>query len=397
MKSAASLISALAILMVGILPALITTTGTAYAGEVTSRSINMSSSLPGNVTGGTGVTYTISWTPSGTTPASIKEAVVQFCDDSPIPTDTACSYPQGFALSSSTTLSPTFGGGLAACTFSSAAAQVATTGTAVYNTGEFTDSTGCAQTSGTADTITLSGVTNPTYACTTESACQFYARIYTYSTAVTFTTGYVTSLVDDGGVALSTSTQINIYATVQETINFCVYADIDTGVGTAGSGTCANSGTTSAPNITLGTGTNPTVLSSSTLGADRLIDFDLATNASKGVNVQIYGNTLTDSQSSTIPFQTTAGPLTTGSSLGAFGMWLTECAAVTSTGTGFSSTASSYELPTSMSTAPVTMVQTSAPDASCTSKLNYNAVAGTTTPSGVYSSQQQLIATATFQ
>ena len=378
MKSAASLISALAILMVGILPALISTSTAYAAGEVTSRSVAMTSSAPS----ATGVTYTIQWTPY-TTATNVQYIVVQFCDhtSSPIPTDTTCNYPSGMSIASSTTFTnaPTFTNGLSACTFTSAAAEVGT-GTATYNTAEFTDSSGCAQ-SATADTITLpSDVTNPNYSCTTASACEFYARILTYSAPVTYTTGDQTSILDEGGVAMSLSTEFTVSATVEESINFCVYAD-----------TYACGGTT---NITIGSGTPPVL--SDTTAYYSPEDFDLVTNASKGAIVSVLGGTLTSGSGSTIPANTTTGTALTAGTAGQFGLYLTltSCSAMTAAANYTTSTAGVYYGATATTSSEI--ASSTAPDSACTVKVNYGAIAGTTTPSGVYSTSQQLIATSTY-
>ncbi len=377
-RSVASLITALALLLVGIMPALIGSATAYAAGEVTSRSVAMSSSTPG----ATGVTYTIQWTPASTT--SIQYIVVQFCDhtSSPIPTDTNCVYPTGMSIASSATFTtaPTFTNGLSSCTFTSAAAEVGTSGTAVYNTGEFTDSSGCAQSTSTADTITLpSDVTNPTYSCSSDSACEFYARILTYSAAVTYTTGDQTSIVDEGGAAMSTATAISLSATVEESINFCAYAD-----------TFACGGTTS---LTLGSGT-PAVITS-TAASYGTIDFDLITNALHGATVSVLGATLTSSTGSTIPAQTTAGTLATGSTSGSFGLYLSSLCTGMSATSPYGTTTSAVVY-TATATASTPIASTTAPDSACTSKVTYGVVAGTTTPSGIYTATHQLIATGTY-
>jgi hypothetical protein len=381
-RSVVSLASALALLTVGILPALVGSPSAYAVGEVTSRQVSMSQSAPG----ATGVTYAISWKPASTT--SLTDVIVQFCSDSPIPTSTTCIYPTGFSISSSSSISPTYGGDLnaSACTsaVTASAAQVGTSGTAVYNTVELSYSTACAITSGTTESITLTGVTNPTTTCTTASACEFWARILTYSAATTYTTGDQTNIVDEGGVALSTATAISVSATVEEQINFCVYA---------ASVSCG--GTTS---VTIGGGTTPPTLSTTTAYYNGDEDFSLVTNASKGVGISILGPAnLTDAEGSTIPAQTTAQTLPTGTANGGWGIWLKSlCTGMTATSPY--STTTDNVVYTATSTSATQIASTAGPDSSCVTTIEYGAIAGSTTPSGVYTNSpgDQLIATGTF-
>ena len=96
-------LSALALLTIGILPAVIAS-DTAIAATVTSRSVSMSASAPG-----ASATYTIQWTPASTT--GIAQVNVAFCSNSPIVNDTTCTAPTGFSITASPTASES--GGLA--------------------------------------------------------------------------------------------------------------------------------------------------------------------------------------------------------------------------------------------------------------------------------------------
>ena len=379
------MVSSLIILGVGILPALISAPSAYAAGEVTSRQVVMSQSAPG----ATGVTYTIKWKTATT--ASLNNIYVQFCADSPITTSTTCVYPAGFSLSVTTT--PTYTGDLTSCTATPSAVQVGTSGTAVNNTLDLSYSTACATTAGTAESISLPGdVTNPTTACTGATTCEFWARILTYSSPTTYTTGDQTNVVDEGGVALSTASTISISATVEEQLQFCVYAS---------PGSCGGSTA-----LTIGTG-SPAVLSfSQAYYAEE--EFDLTTNASNGVTISVLGpNVLTDATSNTIPANTTASALPLNSLNGGFGLYL-----ITPTGNCSGITVSSPYAAGSVATPPANVefgatsssisqiASTTGPVGSCTGQgVNYGAVAGTTTPQGVYTATptgDQFIATGSF-
>ena len=373
-SSAAALVSALVLFVAGILPALVITPSAFAAGEVTSRSITMGQSAPG----ATGVTYTVQWNEPDTT--SIQYIVVQFCSDSSITTSTTCVYPTGFSLA---VTSPTYGGALATCgsSFTAAAAQVGTSGTAVNNTAEFTDSSGCTQTANNTDSISLpSDVTNPTTTCSTNSACEFWARIYTYSAPVTFTTGDQTSIIDEGGVALSTASTISLSATVEEQINFCVYA--------------SGSSCGVPASITMGSGTPPVISSTAVSTGD--VVFSLTTNASHGVTVSVLGSPNFTSGANTIAAQTTAGVLATGTTNGAWGLYVKPalCAGLTAT-SPYGTTTSTYVF-TATATTATQFSSTTAPIAGCTQTVEYGIVAGTVTLPGVYTANDQMIATGTY-
>ncbi len=377
-RNGVSLISALSLLVVGILPALIGS-GTAYAGEVTSRSVTMNQSTPG----ATGVTYTVNWTPAST--SSIYYVVVDFCTHSPLPGDTTCTAPTGFSAGATTTWSEpnTSGNQLNGCTWTASAPATTTV--------ELADSSGCAQTTSSPDIISMSNVTNPTTTCSSDSACEFYARIITYGSTGpgTYTAGDTTDSIDSGGVALSTASAISISATVEESINFCVYAS---------GNTCGGS-----TSLTLGSGT-PTVLTSGapSYGTE---EFDLSDNAATGVAIDAYGPTLT-SGANTIPAQTSSAVLpTTGNSAG-FGLYIAqECttslnplsATTPYTYSSANPTTTPPDVLFTGTTSPVQIASTAGPDKNyCTSGVGYGAVSSVTTPSGVYTTNQQLIATGTF-
>lgn len=373
--SVAALFS-LTIIVASILP-LVIGSGNAYAGTVTSRSITMGQSAPGAPT-----SYTIAWTPNSTT--AIDQVVVAFCSNSPIINDTTCTAPTGFT--DTATPSATESGGLTPATGDSWTAANAVSGD--VNTLELTYTSGAtlAQSTSTADSIVLSSVTNPTPLCSSASACSFYARITTYSTTTTWAAGSTTNVVDYGGIALSTAAQIQINATVEEQLQFCVYVS-----------SCGTTPVTLTMGHLVG---NNTVIDSQGVYTSP-VDFSLSTNAYHGASVSLLGGALTDPVGQTIPAAgtSTAAAITAGTA--AFGVYastlgsgMSVVAPYTVTDTACSST-QCYDLDSTASTS--TPIETaSAPVNASISTLTYGVTASPTTPAGVYSASHQLIATGTF-
>lgn len=222
----------------------------AHAGAaiLESRSIVMSTSS----IGASGVDYDITFTTS----ASMQSFVVNFCTVSPL-MEAACTRPTGMVTSGVTT-------GTAGWTVASSTA------------GEIELDHSSPQSAGVIN-VELSGITNPTGAAGT-----FYARITTYTNATFGDYVDVTDVgtpVDYGGVALSTTEDIEVSAAVLETLTFCVQNDT-----TTPTADCANAGS-NLPNLTLGSGTPPALDSSSvdTEGAY----FQLSTNASGTTTIRM--------------------------------------------------------------------------------------------------------------
>lgn len=219
---------------------------TAFAAQVTARSLTLSTSNP--AASATTTSYTLAFTTATT--ATFQSFQAQMCTTA----SGSCTTPTGFSASSSTFTSSTI------------------TGTWAVNTGtagslKATVSSGSASTtSGTAKNIIFGNVQNPT---TTNQT--FFARITLYSD-----TAYTTA-VDTGVVAASTATQISVTASVDETLTFCS--------GTSGitSSSCA-----SATGSTVALGT----LSTSTTGSGTS-ELGVTTNASTGYAITINGATLT--------------------------------------------------------------------------------------------------------
>jgi hypothetical protein len=239
----------------------------ASASQVTSRSIQMSTSVPSAA-----AQYTISFTPQ----ANAQELIIDFCSNDPLVNDT-CSF-------SAATVPTITGGSLAS---SLGTPTSVGSGTPVHTI----KVVGLTMTASTAYTITISaGITNPTSVTTNG----FYARILTYATgnasgyAPANTTGGTPTLgtyVDYGGAALSTATTVNITSKVFETLSFCMYLS---------NSSCGGA----APSFTLGsnlTGALSVSAAYAAIGSSTSSDgaaFSLASNAASGVVITMYGTTL---------------------------------------------------------------------------------------------------------
>jgi hypothetical protein len=224
--------------------------GSASAAVLTSRSIAMSDARPSTA----GVTYEVKFTTS-TDPGSV---VIDFCDSTTGPiVEDACTAPASMDLTSAST--------------SDASATVSD-----LSNGYDLDYVSASGLVSGANTIHITSVTNPSTTGT------FYARILTYSDSGH--SGYtdatdVGSPVDSGGVALSTSTPINVSAAVRETMTFCVFGEaIDDGCTTA----------TAPPNLTLGSG-SPAALDPGTPSTGDVYS-QVSTNADGGASIKMKTN-----------------------------------------------------------------------------------------------------------
>lgn len=230
-------------------------------GEVQSRSIEMSTSVPGAA-----ATYHVTFTVATT--ASVGGIVVDFCSNDPILGDT-CTAPTGLSIGT-----PTVSGASTNLTGTWTAAKIASSASTLG----YTTATPVALTGGTSIVyFDITSMTNPT---TTGS---LYARLYTFDTATdagSYTaTGTDTGLIDGGGVALSTNPTLNVTAKVQEELTFC----IDTN-------SAANCSTASGNSVALGDSHG--VLSSQGAYVDKTTQYIVQTNASVGAAIRIEGNTL---------------------------------------------------------------------------------------------------------
>ncbi len=222
----------------------------ATGGQVTGRSILLSSSAPSATT----VTYTVNFTTSSSGAETHPDVIIDFCSNDPIIGD-SCTATAG-------TDTPNF---------TSAAASGWTLTTIGSGRGvKLTTSTLSFSNSTPITPIVITGVTNPS------NTAGFYGRILTYATggAGANTSASPGSYVDYGGIALSTTANILITAKVFESLAFCVFQT-----------TCGTQA-----NLTLGDPT--TGLSSAQAYDNSAANYTIATNAQGGVNVTMTGTTL---------------------------------------------------------------------------------------------------------
>lgn len=214
------------------------------ADQLTSRRITLSSSI----VSATNVNYELSFgSPGGYTLGSIA---IDFCQQSPIPTD-ACTSPSGFDASSATLDQ-----------------QSGETGFSIHGSttiGKIVIGRVPAAAGAGTLTYTFGGMTNP------DSIGTFYARVYTYDT--NDGTGAYNNF---GGIALAVNARMDVKGEVPPFLELCV------GITISG----LDCSTASGEFIDFGE-LSPTGVKAATS------QFMMATNAANGVSVRITGNTLT--------------------------------------------------------------------------------------------------------
>lgn len=351
------------------------------AGQMTERSITMSSSA----TSATAQTYQLKF--KAQTAGSIQGIVVDFCDSassgSPIIGSANCSLPAGM------TVGATVGsvGGELTGTWSATRTQ------ASNRTLVLTKAGGDTLTSGGDVEVTVTGFTNPSNART------FYARVLTFTTtalANAYTSGTTGAYVDAGGVALAATQAVNVTATVQETLTFCVSGAVPTD----------GCGGVTSPTLVLGTGT-PAVLDPAAVYPGT-VNYQLSTNAVGATNVRIKGADAGLRSGSNLidPLElatTTAVAMQAGqtSSKSAFGI---RSAGASVGGTGTISLVAPYDHATNYGNDPTSITSTYG-DIIATATgallnknvpLTFGATAGPTTPAGVYTGAFSLIASSSY-
>lgn len=369
-------LSALVLVAVAAMPALLGI-NPVYAGQVATRSIKMSSASIGTATAGTGVSYLVTFTPATTGAQSL---VLDFCNTAII--GGACTAPAGMSAASAT--------------FTGSGAFLSWTSTMTASTVKLTRGTGTAL--GTAAvSFTIGNITNPS------AVGSFYARLTTY-TDTTYG-GYTSPTApgtysDNGGFALSTVNTIAITATVQETLTFCTSK-------VAPATSCTS---TTAPTLTLGAG-SPVILGT-TVATDTAFT-QLSTNALTGaiVRMSAFSNSgtvpacagLSRDGGATCPIAAKGvfGPIANGSAL--FGLNVsdgTPLAGGSGTVTAdadYGTTAGSYGMAaTTLSLYGDPIQSSTSAVADVNSTLTFAAAASNTTPAGVYSANESLVATGTF-
>lgn len=378
--------------------------------QVTTRSIKLSDSTPS----ATGVKYQLTFTPV----TNAQELVVDFCGDTPL-IGATCAFS---AATVPTISSPTTDVGTPATVGSGSPVHTVLV-------------TGLTITAGTPFTITFeTGFTNPT----TAAGISFYGRILTYATgngsgyAPANATGGATTTgtyLDYGGVAMSTVRQISITARVMETLTFCVSGVNIDGSGGASFDDCTES---TAPALEIGQGT-PKVLDAGAVDAATAY-MQLSTNATNGAIVRMKStNTCTNAGLSSTGGAACSIPGIDGSTDGstpkvltagtaAFGLFVSD-SRLTSTvssstgtvtpdanyndgthetegspdtvyygmdrrsGTGSQGVLTVYGDPIASSAGPVSRVN---------NNLLFAATPSLTTPAGIYTGNEILIATGTF-
>jgi hypothetical protein len=139
-------------------------------------------------------------------------------------------------------------------------------------------------------------MTNPSASCAS-NVCTFYARILTFDTAAHSAsynpTGANTGLDDQGGVAISTVTQLVINSKVQEQIQFCI--------DTNSAATCS-AATTSA----IGLGDTNDILTTAGPYVSIVPQYIIQTNAQHNAVIYVQGVTLTGGYSGSATIETSS-------------------------------------------------------------------------------------------
>ena len=412
---------ALAVAAFSLLPAL---SGRAYAyGQVTTRSITISSSIAND----TGVSYLVSFTPASSSP--IQGVAVDFCSNNPLIGST-CTLPTAFSVGTPTVTGVTITGQAGGGTWTPSSANSG-------RTLVLDDST--AQTgTPTQVTFTLTTAHNPS------TLGSFYARIFTFGTSGQAATwaaassgdgSSTTNVMDAGGLALSTVTAINITANVMETITFCTSGLVAAAPPTDCSaptspdiniGHNGGSGTNHLDNTAVDTASTYSVISTNAIhgAVVRMKTSNTCTNiATAGLRGGLSRSGGTSCDIEGVNSGNTAGVTMTagtpsGDPGGGFGM----CVLPTSASLGGSRATVPYNDPATncgtlgattqygMDASSATAVTSTygsqifdtydgtsvAPCSNVTDTLKFAATATLTTPAGIYSTTEQLIATGTF-
>ena len=375
--------AALAVSTAALVPAF---AGTASAGQIQSRYIQMSNSTPGG-----GAIYKAGFTVTNAA-TNIGGIVIDFCSNTPIIGD-ACTAPNGMDVENEGYIfnEDFIGGG------DGLEEDVSSTGNKLVMTRDTASAPTQAAISFEFGDSGDGLVINPSDLGT------FYARIYTYATsaaALAHNSAAPTGYTDAGGVALSTANQINLTAKVQETLSFCVYTNANCGLG----GTAVTLGDTNG------------VLRTSGSFVDKNTKYDLATNATSGAVVRFkaplptsgsntlasIGNTGTaaDALTSTTQFglcsyRSTGALLAIDAVYGAG-----SCSSTTQTAgggtTGGEGTAQfAFDTAAAASTYGDTLATMAAGDTN-TGTIAYVGNVATTQPAGIYTNTFTFIATGTY-
>lgn len=376
---AGSLVAAVALAVGAVVPAIVPMVSA--AGQVQTRSIEISDATPSH----TNTTYRVTFTPATTGADSM---VIDFCDDGSIIGST-CTPPAGFDASAATFSSVT---GMTGWDVDQTPPGFASASTLAI---QDTSGTGANSLGTSAISFDLVGVDNPSALGT------FWARVYTYNddsygstTSVYVDPDTLGDYEDYGGFAMSTTTLINISATVMETLTFC----------TSKSAPTAGCTGTDAPDLVLGHGT-PKVIDSTAADTDTA-HFQISTNALTGAIIRMKTHNtcsgLSRDGGSTCPIVGIGALAAFTAAAAQFGMHVTSVAGGTGTIVADSdydgTTATNYGMGAAVTSTygdPIATTNNTA-TADKNSQLTFAAQASVTTPAGVYSANESLIATGTY-
>ena len=178
---------------------------------------------------------------------------------------------------------------------------------------------------------------------------------------------------------MSTGKSISITARVMETLAFCVF-----------NASCGDS-----PNMTIGHGAN-SILDATAVDT-KTVSFSLSTNAQSGATIRLKGDTLKAGSNSIAAAGSSA--ITFAQGTPDFGMRISTAGTnITATVpyNGGSGTQYAFNTTNTTGTYGDNIATLSGPVNSSTTTLTFAATAGNTTPAGIYTSSEQLIATGTF-
>jgi len=313
------------------------------AAQLENRSLELGSSAGGATTDHT---FTFDIASAG----DVDEFRFEYCANDPFPGE-PCTAPTGLDVDSATLSNQTGASGFAIDGAATSVNEIVLTGS---------------QNFASEDTVSFefANAVNPT-----ANNEEFFVRIYTLESSV---------VVDDAGLASSTAETIEVTARVQETLQFCVY----TGANCAEGGSLADLGILNVTGIET---------------ANSL--FDVSTNARNGVVVQYLGQTLESDGVTIDAFSGGDGNLgTSDPGTEQFGLRIaniSDAGATFATASAPFDTANADEYALSDGVA-ADIAQSSGPIEQTTFTVEYGANVAALTPTGVYNTTVEYIATAQF-
>ena len=352
------------VLLFAVISALVPGTADAY-GALSNRSIELSST----VNGANNSAYKVGFT-TVTNNQVIGSVVIKFCANSPILGD-SCSVPTGFNTNfASITLNSVTGNitGLSIDTINSTSNVIVLkrTAGAVAN----------GPVSLTLGNGTTNGITNPA-----NDNTPFYARIITF-TSTDGSGNESTQSLDAGGIAMSTASQLNVTAKVQETLTFCVHTGL----------LCTDGGSS----VVLGDING--VLASTSTTYTATANYDVASNAFGGVSVKIKGDTLKSGSFTIDPHGAACTVDSVVTSVEQFGLRLGTLGAGQVATAPYNCAVGShgFDLANINTIYGHEIAETIGATDISTSTIEFAAKSAGTTEAGVYTSTLTLIATATY-